>query len=421
MYGGFAPGKSDDLLFNKADIRDVIDHQNQLVKKEVEGQDEQYILSVVPEDYTAYLFDKFKINLPELAEPALEEHPTKLDVSRDPLRVMMRDRSGPFFVDAQEIRVCVPFEGDSEMFKIRPVTFTLNPPRGNVKAAELQFSVISERIDPENAKKEIEQRLKEIKSALATLKPSVDDFNDRLKGTILALLKRRKDNILQRKQMASSIGIPLRQRDENKTYTIPTVRKKLPIQKPLAERVQFKPEPAIEMDTYEHIIEVICKVARMMEFSPHMFKNLGEEDLRTHFLFQLNGHYDGGVSGETFNGEGKTDILIRAEGGGNVFVAECKYWHGEKHFIATIDQLLGYVTWRDTKTSILVFCKNKNCAAVQEQLAPLVRKHPNYKRDADFQSEMGSRFVMKNKNDPGKELLLTVLFFCVPCDEDPAK
>jgi hypothetical protein len=38
-----------------------------------------------------------------------------------------------------------------------------------------------------------------------------------------------------------------------------------------------------------------------------------EEDLRQHFLVQLNGQYEGQATGETFNFQGKTDILIRAE------------------------------------------------------------------------------------------------------------
>jgi hypothetical protein len=41
-------------------------------------------------------------------------------------------------------------------------------------------------------------------------------------------------------------------------------------------------------------------------------------------LVQLNGQYEGQATGETFNFQGKTDILIRVDGQ-NIFVAECKY------------------------------------------------------------------------------------------------
>src|ERR1700738_805507 len=36
--------------------------------------------------------------------------------------------------------------------------------------------------------------------------------------------------------------------------------------------------------------------------------------------------------------DGKTDILIRKDGK-NVFIAECKFWKGEKAFLETIDQI----------------------------------------------------------------------------------
>ena len=56
----------------------------------------------------------------------------------------------------------------------------------------------------------------------------------------------------------------------------------------------------------------------VMEYSPKAFADLGEEALRFHFLVQLNGQYEGEATGETFNGEGKSDIIIR-QGGANVF------------------------------------------------------------------------------------------------------
>ena len=52
----------------------------------------------------------------------------------------------------------------------------------------------------------------------------------------------------------------------------------------------------------------------VMEWSPRAFVGMGEEDLRQHFLVQLNGAYEGQATGETFNFEGKTDIL-RARAG----------------------------------------------------------------------------------------------------------
>ena len=86
------------------------------------------------------------------------------------------------------------------------------------------------------------------------------------------------------------------------------------------------------MEEYDHILAVISNMAHVIERSPKMFKRMGEEELRQHFLVQLNGHYEGNATGETFNYNGKTDILIR-ERGKNIFVAECKIWDGPKSFV----------------------------------------------------------------------------------------
>ena len=73
-----------------------------------------------------------------------------------------------------------------------------------------------------------------------------------------------------------------------------------------------------------------------MERSPSAFVTLGEEALRLHFLLALNGHYEGAATGETFNYEGKSDILIRVKGR-NIFAAECKATTSKASMIQTVD------------------------------------------------------------------------------------
>jgi hypothetical protein len=97
--------------------------------------------------------------------------------------------------------------------------------------------------------------------------------------------------------------------------------------RPSASTAAFKPEPVLDEKNYRAILEVIQSMAMVMERSPTAFAAMGEEDLRQHFLVQLNGHFEGAASGETFNYQGKTDILIR-EQDRNIFIAECKFWRG---------------------------------------------------------------------------------------------
>ena len=101
----------------------------------------------------------------------------------------------------------------------------------------------------------------------------------------------------------------------------------------------FEPEPALSNEDYQEILRIMKNMVQVMELSPHAFSDMGEEDLRSHFLVQLNGAFQGQATGETFNFQGKTDILIRVDGK-NIFIGECKFWKGEKAFLATLDQLL---------------------------------------------------------------------------------
>ena len=151
----------------------------------------------------------------------------------------------------------------------------------------------------------------------------------------------------------------------------------------------------------------------VMERSPRAFRHMSEEDLRQHFLVQLNGQYEGQATGETFNYEGKTDILIRSNGR-NLFIAECKFWAGSAGLTDAINQLLGYTSWRDTKTALLIFNRNRNMSTVLKSTPEVVTKHPNYRREVDYDSETGFRYVFVHRDDPNKELILSILVFDVP-------
>ena len=130
---------------------------------------------------------------------------------------------------------------------------------------------------------------------------------------------------------------------------------------------KFAPEPALDQREYEHILGVLRSMALVIERSPGSFASLDEEAIRTHFLLQLNGHYEGLATGETFNSSGKTDILIRADNK-NVFIAECKFWRGPKSFSDSIDQLFRYLSWRDSKCALLIFNQTKNSSAVRQKI-----------------------------------------------------
>jgi hypothetical protein len=215
--------------------------------------------------------------------------------------------------------------------------------------------------------------------------------------------------------MVEALGIPLRKRQNaSQTYVVPTVRKKLSVSRPPENTAPYAPEPTLDENAYESILSIISNMAAVIERSPHAFREMGEEDLRQHFLVQLNGQYEGQATGETFNFQGKTDILIRWNGK-NIFIAECKFWEGPKSFRKALDQLLGYAAWRDTKTALLIFNRQKDFSAVLNKIPEVVMEHPNFKRELPYgESKTQSRFVLHHPGDQNRELMLTVMAFDMP-------
>jgi len=164
---------------------------------------------------------------------------------------------------------------------------------------------------------------------------------------------------------------------------------------------------------YEEILDIMHSMTLVMERSPTSFVKMGEEDIRQQFLVQLNGRFEGAATGETFNYEGKTDILVRADGR-NIFIAECKFWSGPKAYLETIDQLLGYLSWRDTKTCVAIFNRNKDLSNVLKSIRETTESHPNKKKGPDVLGETRFRYTFSNPNDANRELVMTVMAFDIP-------
>ena len=80
----------------------------------------------------------------------------------------------------------------------------------------------------------------------------------------------------------------------------------------------------------------------------------------------------------------------------------------------TIEQLLGYLSSRDSKTAILLFNRNKNFSRVLGAIPQVAMTHPNFRGDDGKRGETGFRFRFRHKDDPAKILHLTILAFDVP-------
>jgi hypothetical protein len=402
-----------DLLFNQYSLMSLFDKQKEQLKSEFDKMDTDYILNVPEEQLHDYLADKYRLEVPHLlVESSFAEcDENKIDISNDQSR-LIRDRSRPFFIDGFRVTISVPYVGERELFHFQPSSYTLSPPAADISQSSLQLCYVGENVD-DDVKKQADKTIEDIQRYLNTMKADIERFHKDLDGYIKGLITKRKERYIQAHKVASNIGFPLKKRNDSLTYISPEIKRKAKIEKPTPQVGGAAPEPVLSEDDYLHILNVIQNMVLVMERSPKAFSTMGEEDLRQHFLVQLNGHYEGQATGETFNFDGKTDILIRADGK-NIFIAECKFWHGEEQFIRTVDQLLGYLAWRDTKTALLIFNRNKNFTDVVAKAVKTISAHPMYVKSLDQLNETTFRFVFQQPQEHCKQLLLALAIFNVP-------
>jgi len=386
-----------DLLFyKKGCIRDYLEQRKSALENEVKSMESDYVLNVSEEDLCRYLISEYSLEVPILHEnKKYLYNKSEVDIGIS-------------------VTIAIPFEGDGNLFEYQPSAVTLYYPRGEIRDQEVHLIRVIGGHNAEEARQMYMGDIRIIEEHLNSIKHCINNFNRELETFVRQVVSQRKKKLLYDLGLISDLGIPIRRRDDiPRTYAVPNIRRTPKIERPEVKREAFKPEPTLHMEEYENILSIIQNMVMVMERSPRAFVDMKEEDLRQHFLVQLNGHYEGQATGETFNYEGKTDILIRVENK-NVFIAECKFWGGEKKLLKAIDQLLEYTSWRDTKTALLLFNRKKDFSAVLGKIPVVIKSHPCYKREIEVREETIFRYLFHQSSDVNRELILTIMAFNVP-------
>ena len=365
-----------DPLFSKYDLRASLEAAEAKMKAAVDAYDPEALLNANIEDLIQYFADSAGLTPIRLLEDRIEADTseTNIDVSR-------RFEYGGFgderiVVPGTVATLHIPFEGDPGLFEFVASTRSFNPPYGRISGQELVLSFQGTEGDMARAKKELDADLVNVRKHVSWIEKDVIAFNERLPDIARSAVSARRKRILDQRDLATSLGYAVRPRDgAPRPYSVPAKRRTVQPKKKPGSGSRFVPEPALDEAIYESILNVLANMVQVMEQSPDAFAGMGEEDLRSHFLVQLNGQFEVGATGETFRGSGSTDILLGNEGR-NVFLAECKFWKGSKSLTGALDQLLDYTIWRDAKAAILLFNRNKDFSAMLAKVVPTLEEHP---------------------------------------------
>jgi hypothetical protein len=359
------------------------------IERQILGEKDEYIIGTDADELAEYYYSdnclppiEFDIERQEQME-----HKKKLKIVRANERKRGHQDNGDTEAEYESIIVTMPIIPNKDLKTI----WELQASKlifGRVPHADLGTNTISFSIDikgygfsydiKESASR-IEEEKNRIKAWINIHNLDINDENKKLKSRIRALIEKRKKKLTEDIQRINSlsqiINIPLKMKENEAVKRIRLDKS------PLVKRVKPTPtlpeEYVLDRGKVIDIISIIDNQGRQFEKTPRTYECFQEEGFRDVILVNLNTIFEGKATGETFSGNGKTDIYLNITKG-KILVFECKIWNGRELYNDTINQLRGYMTWRNNFGIIITFAKLKNFSKILGEVEDIVTKHPSY-------------------------------------------
>ena len=381
-------------LFKKQFTKDYTNQNTNALISEINNMTDNDILTLNIDELIDYYYDKYSVSPIELykndisrtiEETKIEEYNPFYDrYSRIEFEPMT------FKVDAYKINYKIPFVGNSNLLYLQPTRSILT--NFHVDGVEMNYNsdylpTINYSIKLKRAEldgkekpqeiidKKFENEFNKYETMIGYVNGDINQYNSSLRDKIIKLLNDRKEKSSNLNSLLSKINIPLKS-SSNATNTTPITLaiKKEKKKYPEKHNETFE-DYSIKEEDYINIKNIINQSCNSFERTASTINMLEEEQIRDLLLATLNTHYDSLATGEAFNKIGKTDIRILMKNKA-AYIAECKIWHGISEFKKAISQLFGYVTWRDVKTSLIVFNKsNKNFTVLLNKVDTEINNH----------------------------------------------
>lgn len=390
-----------------------ITHENKDRKREareeIQDEDADKILNTEKDEYLDYIVNQYQY---ERANINVD------DAQIDP----------DSYANDADLTLIVPMTGNPDVLEYKPKTSRMKSYTARTESVPGEENVSELHIDlpspggrrswtEDRIEKEVDRVIDYIETDWGRLQNDIENFDDELRRHAEQQFEKRRKEARETREMFGSVDIPLRKRDDTpETWSINPPDRRETIQKPEAEaETADQPAPTVPEDTYNDILQAVNDIGTGFERSPRLFEDYGEENLRDFVRVFLEMNFESGTAtGETFNKDGKTDILLRASDGTNVFVAECAVWSGKQGLKDKIDQLFGYLTWRDSKAAVVLFVDRKNMEPVRDKIEEGAQEHDAVKELMNQPDEAWWQYQAQFPDNPDREADLAVLAFHIP-------
>jgi hypothetical protein len=354
---------------NRGELRQLLQEKGAEASRKVAALDPDYLLSenedVLLEELTREFPQPVTVDWDGVSRSNITEATAEYHDRFEPGR--------SFKVPASRIILSFPTTGTLSILEYQASTFTMGPTHGTVTGSTITLEIIERELTAEIIQNAIARLRENVDKRVMWANSDLANFREQAVTSLRNAVAARRQRILADRSLDDALGIPVRS-SSTQRQPVPARRKRVSVEQRRAQ-AQFVPEAVLDEAIYQDILEAIHAWARSLERTPRTAEKLDEEELRDLLLGTLNGYWQGAAGGELFNGNGKTDILIRHEDR-NVFIAECKIWRGPKGASQAIDQLLRYLVWRDSKAALVMFIKTAEPSATIARLIEAVREHP---------------------------------------------
>lgn len=400
-------------LFSDGDLQSAIDNQIQTARNAVMSLPRDQFLGTSADTLVEHFSAQYKISPLLLLEEqvSMDREEAQIDVTGH--FDYAQSYSGRTIAKGVRLTFYYPFTGEATLWKLRPNQWSSMFPLAGIDARRSLLTIRLENtsnVAPEQFKQSLNSQLSLIRDYISWQTQMLSAFNSDLHRQIRQCVDQRRAELEKVDGFASVFDIPLVKKSGMPDFKPIEMAKKVSHPLPKVPATGFKPEPAINSETYEEILRIIRHAGASFEGTPQTYASIGEEGLRDGLLSHINVIFEGKATGETFRKYGKTDIRIEEESR-SAFVAECKLWGGQKLLGETLDQLLDYLTWRDCKSALVIF--NKSVArftGIQDEVRPTLTGNQSFLREPAAQPGEW-RFVFQSKEDASREVTVHVFMF----------
>ena len=202
-------------LFGDVDMFSVIEHQKQQAAKRVQEISAERLRTADEEELVRQIVEEYRLDVPVIKEDKIyvaEHGEAQVDVSRDFMRAIS-DRSRPFYVTGVKVVIAVPFEGDAELFKVQPNTYTTTRPAGEIVGNEIRLTYTQAEPNSDAIKNAYTKTVQEIKQYLDWQRPSAEDCNSQLASLVRQRISERKQKLAAGAGMIDSLGLPTKRQE----------------------------------------------------------------------------------------------------------------------------------------------------------------------------------------------------------------